>query len=105
MRVSILLYKVSNIKLFIFLFLLDLALQGFTTFKKILCKELAAVLGINSLHSKRILLKHPNIKVIRSRLSQLSSEHHSSWLFQNQKLIMVWVGGDCGIAHTQRIVH
>ena len=23
----------------------------------------------------------------------------------NQKLIMVWVGSDCGIAHTQRIVH
>ena len=31
----------------------------------LLYKELAAVLGINSLHSKRMMLKHPNIKVIR----------------------------------------
>ena len=31
----------------------------------LLYKELAAVLGINSLHSKKMMLQHPNIKVIR----------------------------------------
>ena len=31
----------------------------------LLYKEVAAVLGINSLHSKRRMLQHPNIRCIR----------------------------------------
>ena len=52
-RISILLYKVTN--------------QSHPLITNIdqSCQEVAAVLGINSLHSKRRMLQHPNIRVIR----------------------------------------
>ena len=103
MRVSILLYKVSNIKLFLFFLFLDLALQGFTTFKKNSLQGAGGCIGDQQFAQQEDSAeasKHQSYQV-----EIITTEHHGSWLFQNQKLIMVWVGGDCGIAHTQRIVH